>query len=383
MEIMILRRLVVLCVTSVTLAASASPAMGLGWALQTTLTPAGASDLQMRGISCSATPSTNCTSVGSYFANPGSIAQRWNGTSWSSQTMATPAGASQVMPRAITCLSASDCYAVGSYYTTTSAYKPLAEHWNGTAWSVQTTPAFTVGAWLVGISCTTTSQCTAVGYHTDPTFAHENMTWAMRWNGTSWSTQTTPNPAGYGSAELSSVACTSATSCLAVGQWTDGPTIVYGTMTMSWNGTTWTLLTTAQPPAGPARPNLASVSCSSAAACTAVGGYGGIDGSSGSVIERWNGSTWTVQTNPSPAGDLHSVSCPTATKCVAVGESASGLAAYATVWNGTSWTAQSPPMMAGASNGGLQAVACLGATACEAVGYQYPGPKTLADGYTG
>ncbi|MEA2314573.1 MAG: hypothetical protein QOI03_1265, partial [Solirubrobacteraceae bacterium] len=45
---------------------------------------------------------------------------------------------------------------------------------------------------LSGVSCTTASACTAVGYYVNS--AGTRLTLAERWNGTSWATQTTPNP---------------------------------------------------------------------------------------------------------------------------------------------------------------------------------------------
>jgi hypothetical protein len=38
------------------------------------------------------------------------------------------------------CTSASVCTAVGDYVTSTGASKTLAERWNGTAWTLQSTP---------------------------------------------------------------------------------------------------------------------------------------------------------------------------------------------------------------------------------------------------
>jgi hypothetical protein len=46
---------------------------------------------------------------------------------------------------------------------------------------------------------------------------------AERWNGTSWSIEATPNPAGSVVSALQGVACLNDTECRAVGYWTKGP----------------------------------------------------------------------------------------------------------------------------------------------------------------
>lgn len=45
-----------------------------------------------------------------------------------------------------------------------------------------------------GISCTASSACTAAGYQETSTGTTETL--AEAWNGTSWTVQTTPNPSG-------------------------------------------------------------------------------------------------------------------------------------------------------------------------------------------
>src|SRR5262249_58144572 len=58
--------------------------------------------------------------------------------------------------------------------------------------------------------------CTAVGGRLVPTRTGP-ATLAERWNGHTWSIQPTPNPPGHGFKLLNGVACTSRSSCMAVG----------------------------------------------------------------------------------------------------------------------------------------------------------------------
>jgi hypothetical protein len=110
---------------------------------------------------------------------------------------------------------------------------PLAERWNGTKWSLQTTPNPTgaVQSYLSGVSCASASACTAAGHYFNGT---TTVTLAERWNGTKWSLQHTPNPTGSTDSELHGVSCASASACTATGYYNNGTTPV--TLAERWNG---------------------------------------------------------------------------------------------------------------------------------------------------
>src|SRR5205085_5258785 len=125
------------------------------------------------------------------------------------------------------------CTAVGSYVGASPAELTLAEVWNGSSWSVQTTPN-PVGGYntaLEGVSCTPPCDCIAVGNSTSGAFSE-------RWDGTSWSLQSIPNPPG---ASLAGVSCTSPSACTAVGRSSSG------TPAEAWDGSSWPLLQTPPP----------------------------------------------------------------------------------------------------------------------------------------
>ena len=78
----------------------------------------------------------------------------------------------------MTCVSASDCWAVGYYYDgTTSIYQTLIERWDGTSWAIVTSPntSATQNNYLNGVTCTSASDCWAVGYYR-PSSAAPNST---------------------------------------------------------------------------------------------------------------------------------------------------------------------------------------------------------------
>jgi hypothetical protein len=94
----------------------------------------------------------------------------------------------------------------------------LAERWNGSAWSVQSTPNPTEakGSHLNGgVSCTSSTACTAVGVNL--TRAGKYQTLAEQWNGSTWKVQSTPNDEKDEGWLTGGVACSSPAMCAAVG----------------------------------------------------------------------------------------------------------------------------------------------------------------------
>src|SRR6516165_4348081 len=251
--------------------------------------------------------------------------------------------------------------------TSTATNSTLAEHWDGTSWTVEPSPdpAGTTVTDLVGVSCASPASCTATGLYDKKTggSAHE-VPLAEHWNGSSWTVQTAPLPADAIAADLDGgVSCPSATECTAVGGWT-GPSQTGGPLVESWNGVKWQVQATPALPAGAYNPFFAGVSCTSARNCTAVGGYlnGNVEES---LVERWDGTSWTIQADAAPAGTaMDSVSCTSSASCTAVG---GGEAEH---WDGTSWTLQPPmPIPHHATRGvAVPGVSCRSAVTCTAVG---------------
>ncbi len=146
------------------------------------------------------------------------------------------------------------------------------------------------------------------------------------------------------------------------------------TLIESWNGTTWTVVPSPNRPTVHPSDELISASCVSAQACTAVG-WGGSKGNK-TLIESWNGTKWSIVPSPNgPAGGvshLTGVSCLSASVCMAVG-SATGPTRIATLiesWNGTAWSIVPSPNAGPASvANSLQGVSCISVRDCTAVGY--------------
>ncbi len=167
----------------------------------------------------------------------------------SARSQATAACRSPLVPTAsspydstdlggVTCTSASNCWAVGTESVSSGSPSPQAFiiQWNGSSWS---TVSAATSAGLSSVTCTSSSACFAVG----PGLAGGGTSGVMQqWNGIAWSVVTLPSA----SAALSSVACGSSTNCWAVGQ----GTITSSTSTsvgFQWNGTAWALDSLPQP----------------------------------------------------------------------------------------------------------------------------------------
>ena len=290
---------------------------------------------------------------------------------WVNQTTPHPEGSEASVLQDVSCTSNTECIAVG-LNDAPLGFQSLAERWNGTEWLIQTVPNPKEKqiSELTGVSCLSSVSCTAVGW--DGATGGANTTLAERWNGTEWSPQTTPSPKGAEFSQLEDVSCTSSTSCMAVGIFGNPLTMI----AESWNGTEWT--TQSPPiPVGAKQTRLYGVYCTSSTACTAVGAYENSSGFYGSLIEQWNGTAWSQQEAPNPTGAswaaLDGVSCSAASACTAVGSFESSSlneeVAFAERWNGTTWSVQEPPSPNGGVAGSqLFSVSCPSSTACTAVG---------------
>lgn len=371
-------RRIVTCLVAATAVAVNWPGVASA-ASRWTIEPTGGLIGEMTGVSCTA--AANCTAVGNYYDTSGEyvpLADRWNGSTWTVRPVPAPAGADGVRLHGVSCPSAASCTAVGFYYAPQTLDKPqiLAEHWNGSTWRVQSLfpPASAIESELTAVSCTSATNCTAAGWY-EPSL-EDFVTLAVHWNGSTWSIQPTPNPAGSHEIYLNSVSCVSVSSCMAVGQigyLTSTPLAEY------WNGSTWSIKAVT-PSGGP----LNGVSCISAASCTAVG----TTGSGTSLAEHWNGSKWSIQPSPAPSAwtsnVLYAVSCVSSGRCTAVGvfttQTSPAAHAGAEYFNGSTWAVQYTAMPRLRKI--LEAVSCVAARTCTAVG-NTPHKGVITPGSTG
>lgn len=190
------------------------------------------------------------------------------------------------------CISASDCVAVGNHFSANGLGRALIERWNGSTWSVVPSPAPAhfphSGAELDGVTCVSATDCLAVGWYQFSHSSSRELPFSVRWNGSAWSQVGAPRPATRSGFE--SVSCPAA-ACVAVGNdVTSGSPVI--SLAEGWSGTKWTVQPTPNP-AGADFTFLHGVSCISGSNCWAAGEWGSPTGPR-TLIEHWNGSAWSI-----------------------------------------------------------------------------------------
>jgi hypothetical protein len=286
----------------------------------------------------------------------------------------------------VACPSRTSCVAVG-YSGGSALPAALVADWNGSAWSMRAPATLGVESWLNAVTCVAPGSCVAVGGYSTSSDNDEpgNHTLVEMEVGGSWTVISSPSPGSGDQTELDSVACTSITSCVAVGSLgavSDPYEAQVLTLVEMWNGIAWSVVPS--PSLGTGRQAaLQSVACASPKRCFAVG-YDSSATSAGSLldfalVESWQGGSWSVVPDPGPVQPhrsvLQSIACPAPNRCVAVGfQSPSGDpyqpdATLADVWNGSTWSTSASRNPPGEEESTLQSVACPGPTSCVAVGF--------------
>jgi putative hemolysin len=339
----------------------------------------------LNGVSCAT--STFCIAVGThthYTKSSKAVSQtevqRYNGSAWSIGPSVNTDSTHANSLHGVDCLSSRFCVAVGFYSNGTTA-QTLIERWNGTAWAIDSSPNVNPPSGflpneLKGVSCISVSFCLAVGGFTSTQSIDQTLT--ELYNGSSWSLVNSPN--NVGGNDLTSVACVSTGNCWAVGFGGDDPAIIE-----HWNGSGWAIVPS--PNHGPigAENWLYGVSCAGAGFCVATGFY--LTDVFQNLIEQWNGTKWVIVPSPDTcsqrpcSNQLASVSCSSTTFCVAAGGQSTATARDGTLveqFNGKTWTIARTPNRGGLGDG-LNSVTCVNGSPCFAVGsYQVKGP-TWAD----
>lgn len=193
---------------------------------------------RFQGVSC--TSRTACVAVGFYENATNSnvpLVEAWNGTTWAIQPTGTSFPAPFNALYGVSCTSATACIAVGTSYNA-PASEPLAERWNGTTWTIQPTPSPNGGG-LAQVSCTSAIACTAVGVAVGS--GGTPLALADRWDGTAWALQHVANPTDGTTPVLAGVSCSTATACTAVGFRNGPPGSQRLTLAERWNGASWTI----------------------------------------------------------------------------------------------------------------------------------------------
>jgi hypothetical protein len=356
----------------------APAAASASWLQQTTVNISSTDTWEFTGVSC-ASPN-NCMAVGVLTATTRQLLSEIRSPSgWTAQPVPEPQAGSVLL--GVSCTKASLCIAVGRQ-PAGSGSSPLAERWNGSNWTIQSTPAPAGATFseLDAVSCISPTRCLAVGdtQSGGKGSGGKQVPLAELWNGSSWKVKPIPKPSGpnQGQSGLSGISCPAQNKCLAVGS--SEKNDIFKTLAEAWNGSKWQIKKTPSPAKGD---SLNAVSCRSTASCMAVGS---------GLAERWNGKSWSVVKIAKPRGtaaDLLGVSCTKAGPCYAVGGNVADNAqsSVAELWNGSKWSVQPVKLSVSSNSSLLRAVSCTTATNCTAAGFYHDpalGARALAQDFS-
>jgi hypothetical protein len=230
-----------------------------------------------------------------------------------------------------------DVWAVGNRSTGTSIFSinTLIEHWNGTSWSVASSPKLPDGSSLRGVATPATNNVWAVGFAAGPSGSASAL--VEHWDGASWRIVSSPsftNLVGASGVSADSTGDVWALATLAGG----------GGASLHWNGQSWSQIPTARLRFG----GVDTVAALSASNVWAVGTgpgtvTGGCSAHPSELIEHWDGTSWSVvpSVNPFPCHNdsMNGVAAAAANDVWAVGNGP----AFTEHWNGASWGLVSTP----------------------------------------
>lgn len=298
--------------------------------------------------SVTATASEHAWAVGEYYTGHeggpnGAFIEQWTGRRW--HLVGRPQPNASLW--SVSASGPDDAWAVGDH---------LLEHWNGHDWQrVATAPVG--GNILWGTATSGPGQAWLVGERWRGE-RKDGKTLAERWNGARWTVVPTPNPPAAGhryDAILQAISIRSASDAWTVGYWLTGPhMLVSHTLIEHWDGHRWRLVPSPSVRAsnGVLYDMLFAVTADRSDEAWAVGsyeshagGYGG--GGEHGLVLHWNGRHWSRALLP-PARErtfLHGVVARPGSAW-AVGDRGLPPDHHRTLverWDGTQWTVAQAP----------------------------------------
>jgi hypothetical protein len=275
---------------------------GTGWRRVRVLSPGPGPRPQARLLAVAVSSSARAWAVGDYAAAGGglrALIERWDGHSWRAARVPVPAGSARSVLDGIVVVSPTDVWAVG--YQAARAgraggSRPLAEHWDGTAWRVVpvTDPAGPRGTGELAAVSAAAGQVWAAGWSAAEGGAARPL--AERWDGRAWRVARAPVPAGALRSALHGIAAVSPGLVVAVGwQARGGRTMP---LAERWDGRSWHVM------AGSAGPgSLAAVAAAGSGPGWAVGSGPGQRGLVPLALQL-SGRSWRQTAVPSDAVPL-------------------------------------------------------------------------------
>jgi hypothetical protein len=366
--------------------------------------------VDLTSISC--VSAGNCTAVGSYESGSWGIYSE-GGTSglllteraghWRAGVEARlPANATsdaQVDLTSVSCASAGNCTAVGTYHNNSGGIygeggtsglllTESAGHWRrGIEAPLPADADASRPVLLPSVSCSRDGRCSAAGtYNIDygrDSYAGEGVL-LTRERGRWRAVEAVMPPDGPGEGViLSSVSCASGGNCSATGLYNiniDGELGPEGVLLNEKAGT-WLRGVTAMPPKNSAGGywknyvGLTDISCASPGACVAVGLYKRRNGTHLTLLTEAAGK-WSRGVEPAQVSGAEmqeaSISCASARSCTVVGDYSYYSTAYDFLWTEIAGRWSREVMTSNDAYDDLRAVSCAGPGKCGALGFNQP-----------
>ncbi len=269
---------------------------------------------------------------------------------------------------AVDALSSNDVWAVGYKYQGSQSF-PLVEHWDGTAWSIVPNPPNVEQSQMYGVTAIASDNVWIVGQ----TWLVGDRAYILHWDGTSLRSVPPVNPGSY--VALYDVAAVAPTDVWAVGSSSlNGHD--YFTLVEHWNGASWSVV----PSASGTYDTLTGITVVAPNDIWAVGWA-----LSSAEVLHWDGQAWTF----SPTGSVGDYASFYGVAAVASNDvwafgGGSGKA-LANHWNGSTWQLARTPRP-GRDGNALYGGSALASNDVWAVGQSIDlrtGYRTLAMHYDG
>ena len=266
------------------------------WTARPAPLPVTAPDSELISIACSAAGS--CAATGTYADSHGDtqgfVEHERNGH-WTASLLKLPRDAvttgQSVSLEGVSCPSATDCVAVGSYDSTSGQAQPFLVTYHSGAWKLSLAPE-PAGTRLVSffftyvpdgsgaITCPAAGSCLAIGAYVSAD--HRELPVVEHLTSNGWAALPVPLPSGANSSGLLlSLSCPSASECVVTGDWSPGEHAEYDQPPLvdTLHGSTWTrtpVLLPADAAGGGANPgvgSLSAINCTPSRFCAATGSY--------------------------------------------------------------------------------------------------------------
>ncbi len=245
----------------------------------------------------------------------------------------------------------------------------------GCAWHKVPSPS--IGGVLWGVLALSNTDAWAVGSNGGSGIAEH-------WDGTRWTWIPSPQPGNYAN-DLNGVAALSSSDVWAVGSHQNYKGMYQEpqkTLVEHWDGASWSVI--ASPNPGMFYNSLSAVTALAPNDIWAVGAQGTVQGHSKTLIEHWDGAHWSVVHSPNvgtSANGLSAVTAFSSSDIWAVGEDSNGKVGARTLiehWNGKQWSVVQSPSV-GPFDNELWSVAGVAPNDIWAVGLYWAPPGNVTD----